>query len=49
MADEGVDPLKLGVTTLFLRKKTIPFESSETERNSCVLRGCLSQLIIAGA
>lgn len=47
MADEGIDPLKLGVTTFFLRKKTIPFESEETELNLCVLRGCLSQLIMA--
>lgn len=47
MADEGRAPLKLGVTTLFLRRKTIPFESSDTELNLCVLRGCLSQLIMA--
>lgn len=49
MADEGMDPLKLGVTILFLRKKTIPFESSETEPHLCVLRDCLSQLIMAWA
>lgn len=47
MADEGMDPLKLEVTTLFFEKKTIPFESSEIELNLCVLRGCLSQLIMA--
>lgn len=48
MADEGMAPLKLGVITLFLRKKKkIPFESEETELNLCVLRGCLSQLITA--
>ena len=38
MADEGMDPLKLGVDSSFLEEKKIPFESSsEIELNLCVL------------